>query len=856
MGALLRAAALCWLALEPAAVAQQADWSGVEAPAESFSLQDDGTSLGGNPGGLAFASGLEADFLHNGFYVPAACTLGSCLSETNGHTEALFLTAGIGPLSLGVGFDWLHRERSFTSRLTGVTTPATFSARRTSLGAALRFAWVGLGAVHRGYASGSNSLIDGVSTWDFGLLARPASWLSVGAASLDATEPSIDAAGAGAVLPRRWRFSVGARPIGERAELAADLHWSECSRVFVAPGPTCGFDHKALLFTLNARLGPGLRLLAQLGLPDVGNGAPTTGLVGVQIDLPHLGVAYAPRFAADRTAQTEYRVRLSSERWPALRLPVPRAALIDLHKALERPKPGVLGLVFGQSSRDPLAETLAAFRRLAADSTVKAVVLRASDLPIGMGKAEELRAGIEEMQSKGKKVVFYLESAGSLEYSLASSADRIFAAPQAILTVNGLSATALFAATGLDKLGVKAEFFRVGAYKNAPDIFTRSEMSSEQREVQNALLDDLFGRYLARIEEKRHLEGGKLKALLDKGILKPQEARDGGLLDGLVYPDQLEEEAGKLLGGRVFLEKTSIDPPVVREQRWGPKARIAVVRVEGNILRGEGRRDPFGAVKIAGSTPIARRIREAADDPRVAAIVVRIDSPGGDGNASDLIWRELQRARKEKKKPVIASMGDVAASGGYYVAAGADEIFAEPSTITGSIGVFVGRFDAEELYRKLGLNLVTVKRGESADLFATNRATTDAERKTLQGWVENFYDQFVERVAEARHMSKAEVDRVARGRVWTGAQAMERKLIDGFGGLPDAVAAAKKRAGIAADEPIDLDDETWLPVELQDLAGANALADLPFAGRALRALQLLGEPGTLRAILPYDLEVH
>ncbi len=172
MGALLRAAALCWLALEPAAVAQQADWSGVEAPAESFSLQDDGTSLGGNPGGLAFASGLEADFLHNGFYVPAACTLGSCLSETNGHTEALFLTAGIGPLSLGVGFDWLHRERSFTSRLTGVTTPATFSARRTSLGAALRFAWVGLGAVHRGYASGSNSLIDGVSTWDFGLLAR------------------------------------------------------------------------------------------------------------------------------------------------------------------------------------------------------------------------------------------------------------------------------------------------------------------------------------------------------------------------------------------------------------------------------------------------------------------------------------------------------------------------------------------------------------------------------------------------------------------------------------------------------------------------------------------------------------
>src|SRR5260370_13364391 len=300
---------------------------------------------------------------------------------------------------------------------------------------------------------------------------------------------------------------------------------------------------------------------------------------------------------------------------------------MDVHRALELPKPGVVGVVVGQSSRDPLAETLAAFRRLAADSTVKAVVLRASDLPIGMGKAEELRAGIEEMQSKGKKVVFYLESAGSLEYSLASSADRIFAAPQAILTVNGLSATALFAATGLDKLGVKAEFFRVGAYKNAPDIFTRSEMSSEQREVQNALLDDLSGRYLARIEDKRHLEGGKRKALLNKASLKPQEARDGGLLDGLVYPDQLEEEAGKLVGGRVFLEKTSIDPPVVREQRWGPKARIAVVRVEGNILRGEGRRDPFGAGKTAGSTPTPPRLPPPPPHPPHPPLAVPTPPP-------------------------------------------------------------------------------------------------------------------------------------------------------------------------------------------------------------------------------------
>src|SRR5258708_10138290 len=241
-------------------------------------------------------------------------------------------------------------------------------------------------------------------------------------------------------------------------------------------------------------------------------------------------------------------------------------------------------------------------------------------------------------------------------------------------------------------------------------------MSGEQREVENSLLDDLYGRYLKRISEQRHLEESKLKGLLDKGILSPAEALAAGLVDGLLYPDQLEEEVGKVLGRGVTLESTSVEPPDERQPRWGPRPKVAVIRVEGEIARGEGARDPLGAVAVAGSGSISRRIRAAGDDPGVAAIVVRIDSPGGDGNASDLIWRELVRARKEKKKPVIASMGDVAASGGYYVAAGADEILAEPSTITGSIGVFIGPFPAGHLFDTLWLHFVTVKRGACAHL--------------------------------------------------------------------------------------------------------------------------------------------
>jgi len=791
---------------------------GAVPPGQSFSLQDDGSSLAGNPAGLGFVRGFEADFLHNGYY-----------GSRNGDANALDLAFGAGPLALALGFDWLNQSDASGSRS---------SYRRTSIGGALRLGELSLGAVHRGFSG-----VDLSQAWDFGALARPNRWLSLGAAALDANRP--------AMLPRQWVFSAALRPWRERLDLAADLRWSECTN---APaGSACGIDHRNWIFTAQARVRPGVTLIGQLAVLD---GSQTTGLVGLQLDLGHLGATYGTGMGGLPTWDT-WRLRASSERWPGVRMPE-TAVELDLRKALSPPRPGPLTLVFGTTLRDPLAETILTLRRLSRDSGTQVVVLRSGGLPLGLGRAEELRAAIENLKGSGKKVLFYLESGGDLEYSVALAADRIYTAPEAVLLVNGFAATALFAAAGLDKLGVKAEFFRVGAYKNAPDLFTRSGMSREQREVESSLLDDLYGRYLRRISDARHLDESRVKSLLDEGILKPGEAMQAGLIDGLVYPDQLQEEAGKLLGRKVSLRKIGTDEPAPRDLRWGGRPKIAVVRVKGTIASGEGARDPFGLVRVAGADAIGRRIREAADDPAVSAIVVRIESPGGDGTASDLIWNELVRARKVKGKPVIASMGDVAASGGYYVAVGADAIFAEPGTVTGSIGVFVGHFDASELLGKLGLNLETVKRGASADLFSPNRSLTDRERKTLQSWVDNFYDDFVSRVAEARGLSKAEVDRVAQGRVWTGAQALGHKLIDRIGGLEDAVAEAKRRAGLAPDSEIELQDEESLSVELTDFAGATALDMVPMGmgPRAVRALRLLGEPGTLRAVLPFDLEVQ
>ena len=789
---------------------------GAVPPGQSFSLQDDGSSLAGNPAGLGFVRGFEADFLHNGYY-------GSGYGDAN----ALDFAFGAGPLALALGFDWLNQSDPSGSRS---------SYRRTSIGGALRLGELSLGAAHRGFSG-----VDLSQAWDFGALARPNRWLSLGAAALDANRP--------AMLPRQWVLSAALRPWRERLDLAADLRWSECTN---APaGSVCGIDHRNWILTAQARVWQGVTLIGQLAVLD---GSQTTGLVGLQLDLGHLGATYGTGMGGLPTWDT-WRLRASSERWPGVRMPE-TAVEIDLRKALSPPRPGPLTLVFGTTFRDPLSETILTLRRLSRDSGTKVVVLRSGGLPLGLGRAEELRAAIENLKGSGKKVLFYLESGGDLEYSVALAADRIYAAPQAVLLVNGFAATALFAAAGLDKLGVKAEFVRVGAYKTAPDLFTRRDMSSEQREVVNALLDDVFGRYVRRVTQARHLDEEKFRRLLDRGLQTPQEAQAQGLVDGLVYPDQLEEEVGKLVGGHVALEKVGTEPPIVRSPRWAPPPTVAVVRVEGDIARGEGGSDPFGLFQVAGSEAIARRIHRLADDPSVKAIVVRIDSPGGDGSASDLIWRELVRARKEKGKPVVASMGDVAASGGYYVAVAADEIYAEPSTVTGSIGVFVGKFDLEELYRELGLRLTTIKRGKSADLFSTARALTDEERRTLQEWVDAFYAQFVDRVAEGRRLPRERVDELGRGRVWSGSQALERGLLDKMGGLRDAIASAKARAGIGPDEAVLLDDAgkrevSFLP-ELQVLPGSLR----PLSARALRALALLGEPGTLRAVLPFDLEVN
>jgi protease IV len=836
----VRLAALALACALPAAAQQRSSTSGMPTPASSFALTDDATAMNVNPAALAFAKGLLVEYANQRSF-------GSGLPGANG----LFLSLGGGPATIAGSLEWLSSGAA--------CTPATPCVRRSSIGGALQFGSVSIGTAHHSFATGQGFAPEGA--WDLGILVRPYRFLSLGYTVQDLNEPSIGPfAGSGLAaiapvsVPRRHDAAVGVRPFGERLTLAVDALFHGCTSALPVPGllistASCGIGHPDWAFTGIGQLVNGLHLLAQLGVADSGT---ASFQFGVRLDFAHLGITTAPGFVGGNTGSEQTVVRLSSEAWPGVRIPIGHAAMLDLDRALRRPGFEPLEALFGGTHRDPLALTLEELQRLSQESDVKAVVLRSGGLPLGNGRADELRSGIEGLRSAGKKVLFYLESGGDLDYSVAAAADRVFAAPQAVLTVNGFSATALFAAAGLDKLGVRAEFVRVGAYKNAPDIFTRSDMSKEQREVTDALLDDLYGRYVRQVAQGRHLDEAKFRQVLDRGLLDPADALREGLVDALVYPDQLDEEVGKLLGGNVPIRRVSIEPPHVKDVRWGTRPRIAVVRVEGDIARGAGGSGPFGTVDIAGSDTITRRIRGLADDPDVKAIVVRIDSPGGDGTASDLIWRELVRARVEKHKPVVASMGDVAASGGYYVAVASDEIWAEPSTVTGSIGVFVGKFDLHELYGGLGLNLVTDKRGKSADLFSTARPLSDDERAMLQRWVESFYWQFVDRVAQGRKLTRDQVDAIARGRVWSGAQAQQRGLVDKMGGFDDAVRAAAARAQVS---DYDVDDPgrssfAFNPVRFlpEQIRGVSE--------RTLRAASLVGEPGELRAALPFDLEVN
>ena len=440
------------------------------------------------------------------------------------------------------------------------------------------------------------------------------------------------------------------------------------------------------------------------------------------------------------------------------------------------------------------------------DNHIQAVVLTIADLDVGWARLQSLRRSLLALRAAKKQVWVFLTEGGMREYYLASAADTILIAPAGHLSITGLAAETVFFKGALDKLGIEAQVHQAGQYKAAGEPFTRESMSEAHREMLNGLLDDLYGQIVEDIAHARQKNLHAVRELIDQGLFMAREALGAGLVDHVAYEDEIPTLLESKLNPVHVITTEDYLHLRRRELRrtllaTDPK-KIALVTVDGAIKRGESRDGGSGGHAV-GSTSFAADMKQIREDESVAALVVRVVSPGGSGLASDLMWRELMRTREQK--PVIISMGDVAASGGYYLALAGDKVFAENGTITGSIGVIAGKAVLHDLYTKVGVTKEILTRGQRAALFSDYQAFSPQERERLDSEILSFYRDFLEKVATCRSLSLEAVEPNAQGRVWTGRQAWVRGLVDEIGGIEEALGEAKKRLGIPTDMPVTIE---------------------------------------------------
>jgi protease-4 len=477
--------------------------------------------------------------------------------------------------------------------------------------------------------------------------------------------------------------------------------------------------------------------------------------------------------------------------------------------------PGVFGDV-----KPTLAKLVERLDAAAADKDVAAVWLKIDDLDIGRAKVYEIRGAIARLRKAHKPVYAQLTTADSRQYMLATACDRVVMPPSGVLLIPGVRAEVTFFKGLLDKLGLQFDVLKMGKYKGAAEPFSRKDMSKPLRESYESLVDDFYQDLMGVIAADRHLKDYQVKTYVDRGLFTASDAKKAGLIDDVLYADQLEDQIKTDLKGKKVEIVSDYKKNKIESDFSGlggmmklieiftggkpsaavsKKPKIAVVYAVGPIMEGKGDEGMFGS-SVIGSTTMVAAIKKAADNPKVVAIVLRIDSPGGSAVASDLIWRETVHA----KKPVIASMSDVAGSGGYYIAMGAKKIYAAPSTLTGSIGVIGGKLVTRGLYGKLGLNTEVISRGANSEAMSSNQPFTPGERKVWMELLEDTYHQFVSKAAEGRKMSYDHLQELAQGRVYAGVTAKKLGLIDEIGTLQDAIAAAKTAAGLKADADVEL----------------------------------------------------
>ena len=781
----------------------------VPDPGKGITNADDTSAIALNPADLVFLPGPE--FRWNLLWTGDSSPL-----PNRGTSFAV--GAPIGPFATGLRLDLLNPPGSspapFVESYHWIRWALAVGSEEASLGTTL-----GWGISRYAPLDGYFSLTSG-GTW------RPIPSLSLSFVASDWNEPvgrtsavgpgagkgapgGLEALASAPTLERSWVWGLGGRPFGSRVlEAAWDVTYFERSKAFGGHG-MLGLDLP--------RVG---RLRGDLTVyPQTDRRFLATAGVEVNVDRVQASAGGVFGNAIGRSATGFYLGgALRTFREPGLRLPA-RVVRVKINDT-----PGVRGNT----------RLLRKLWRLADDPEVEGVVLQLRAEPASsLAHAEEVADAVRLLRARGKKVMCHLEDAGGKSLFVCAQANRIAMNPAGGLRFAGLSSSYYYFGGLLEKLGVRADFVRIGAHKLAAEQLTLDHGSDVAQRDHQELVDELQKIYLHDIGAARGIAEAELVKRLAKGPFIAPEARAAKLIDTLAYHDEIDRFAAEVMGRPVrFVDDSSVPRAPAR---WSKEPKVSLIYLSGDMVDGESQFIPLVNIKLAGSYTIARALKRARDDDSVKSVVFRIETGGGSSLAADVILREA--ILTARKKPLIVSMGTSAASGGYYAAVAGRQIFASRSTITGSIGIFYGKADVVGLLDKLGVRIEQFRSGPRADAESLFRPFTDDERSELGAKVKQFYDLFVARVAEGRHLTPDAVDAVARGKVWTGQQALGKGLVDKLGGLREALAEARRLGGLSDDSPIaesPEEDDSILGF-LLNLVGLNISANGPFGSGSLPA---------------------
>ncbi len=642
------------------------------------------------------------------------------------------------------------------------------------------------------WTGSDNPLYDGLFQWNLGFRMRFYPWLSWGTTFNNITRTVVNGEATDTVLTSGIALRLAPEPVSRFFEIYAD-----CSYPFRRDG------WEGIWWNFGMQLSPfydGMRVTFNYSTQN-------TWEVGLALHLDYMTIGYTAGFlgAGPQGGSTE--TRLSSVKRGTL-LPLPNFVEFSLGGRITD-SPAPIGLFAAAPDGIYIGDILGKLKKLREDPSVQGLVLRIHPLACGFSQAIEIRKALKRF--KNKTIIVHMGGAGNLEYFIASVADYIYMPPSSTLNLIGLKIESFYIKDLLDKIKIKPDFLTAGKYKGTVEPYQRANMSQEQYENLKTILEsmnDYFIKAMASdLKNSMHLNREMVAKLLENGPFSPEEARKNNLITGIIhYTDMLEELRKQGLNGThlkhgVFVERSEAFFAPREKEYWGMAPVIAVVHLDGNIAPGTSANTPFA--KVVGSESTRKLLEALRNNPLIRGIVIRVNSGGGSVLASDIIYNEIKLFKKAKK-PVVVSMSNTAASGGYFVSLGADKIFATEGTITGSIGVVFGKFDVSGLMKWAGVNREVIKTSGRSDIYTLTRSFTDEERAHMQKHMQTTYQEFTGHVKKHRRLSDTEVAAVAEGRVWTGRQAKQNKLVDEVGGLMQAILAVRSMEKIPVNSRIEV----------------------------------------------------